>query len=76
MQDANELAHVIIDVCKDANYTLIGAVKHYEEKMFERATKICKESAENLDLFFAEDSPKGLAEKFQFMFGQAGIQHS
>ena len=74
MQDANELAHVIIDVFKGAN-TLTGAVKQYEEKMFKRATEICKESAENLDLFFTEDSPKGLVEKFKFMFGQAGIQH-
>jgi hypothetical protein len=35
MQDASELAHAIIDVVKGAN-TLSGAVKQYEEKMFDR----------------------------------------
>jgi urate oxidase len=64
MQDATELAHVIIDFVKGAN-TLSGAVKQYEEKMFERVEVFGKESAANLNLFFEEDSPKGLADKFK-----------
>ena len=65
MQDANELAHAIIDVVKGAN-TLSGAVKQYEEKMFERVEVLMKKSLANLDLFFEEDSPKGLVDKFKF----------
>ena len=61
MQDANELGHAIIDPMKGGN-TLSGAVKQYEEKMFERVEVYGKESAENLNLFF--DEPKGLADKF------------
>ena len=57
MQDANELAHAIIDVVKGAN-TLNGALKQYEEKMFERVEAFAKESAENLILFFEEDVMK------------------
>ena len=57
MQDANELAHAIIDVVKGAS-TLSEAVKKYELKMFERAEVFGKESAANLNLFFEEDSPK------------------
>ena len=49
MQDANELAHAIIDVVNGVN-TLSGAVKQYEEKMFKRAKVSGKESAENLNL--------------------------
>ena len=64
MQDANELAHAIIDVVKGAN-TLSGATKQYEEKMFERVEVFAKESAANLNLFFDESSPKGLADKFK-----------
>ena len=64
MQDANELAHAIIDVVKGAN-TLSGAIKQYEEKMFERVEAFGKESAANLDLFFEEDAPKGLVDKFK-----------
>ena len=67
MQDANELAHAIIDVVKGAN-TLSGAVKQYEEKMFKRVEVFGKESATNLDLFFEEDSPKGLVDKFKAHF--------
>ena len=67
MQDANELAHAIIDVVKGAN-TLTGAVKQYEHKMFERAEVCGKESAENLNLFFEENAPKGLIEKFKAYF--------
>jgi hypothetical protein len=67
MQDANELAHAIIDVVKGAN-TLTGAVKQYEEKMFERVEVFGKESAENLNLFFEEDSPKALINKFKAYF--------
>jgi hypothetical protein len=63
MQDANELAHAIIDVVKGAN-TLSGAVKQYEQKMFERVEPLGKESAANLILFFEEDAPKGLVDKF------------
>ena len=72
MQDANELAHAIIDVVKGAN-TLGEAVKQYEERMFERTAQVAKESADNLILFFAEDSPKGLVEKFKLSLAQAGI---
>ena len=72
MQDANELAHAIIDVVKGAN-TLTCAVKQYEEKMFERVEVFGKESAANLILFFEEDSPKGMADKFKFMMAQAGL---
>lgn len=75
MQDANELAHAIIDVVKGDN-TLSGAVKQYEEKMFKRVEIVAKESAENLDLFFEEDSPKGLVDKFKLMFAQACLQHN
>ena len=67
MQDANELAHAIIDVVKGAN-TLSGAVKHYEKKMFERVEVFGKESATNLDLFFDKDAPKGLVDKFKVHF--------
>ena len=67
MQDANELAHAIIDVVKGAN-TLSGALKQYEEKMFKRAEVFGKESAENLILWFGEDAPKGLADKFKVHF--------
>ena len=67
MQDANELAHAIIDVVKGVN-TLSGAVKQYEEKMFERVEVFGKESASNLNLFFEEDAPKGLADKFKVHF--------
>ena len=64
MQDANELAHAIIDVVKGTN-TLSGAVKQYEEKMFERVEGFAKESAANLILFFEKDAPKGLVDKFK-----------
>ena len=64
MQDANELAHAIIDFVKGAN-TLSGAIKQYEEKMFKRVEVFGKESAVNLNMFFEEDSPKGLADKFK-----------
>ena len=74
MQDANELAHAIIDVVKGAN-TLSGAVKLYEEKMFKRAEVFAKESAENLDLFFEEDAPKRLVDKFKALFAQAGLNN-
>ena len=67
MQDANELAHAIIDVVKGAN-TLSGAVKQYEEKMFERVEVFGKESAANLELFFEEDAPKGLVDKYKAHF--------
>ena len=74
MQDANELAHAIIDVVKGAN-NLSGAVKQYEEKMFERVEVFAKESGENLILFFEEDSPKGFVDKFKFLFAQAGLEY-
>ena len=64
MQDANELGHAIIDAVNGAN-TLSGAVKQYEEKMFERVEVFGKESAANLNMFLEEDSPKGLADKFK-----------
>lgn len=57
MQDANELAHAIVDVAKGAN-TLTDAIKQYEEKMFKRVEVFARESAANLNLFFEEDSPK------------------
>lgn len=75
MQDANELAHAIIDAVNGTN-TLNGAVKQYEEKMFERAAKIAKESIAMFNLFFEEDSPKGLVNTFKSMFEQAGLQYS
>ena len=65
MQDANELAHAIIDFVKGGANTLSGTIKKYEEKMFERVEVFGKESAANLNLFFEEDSPKGLADKFK-----------
>lgn len=74
MQDANELAHAIIDVVK-GNITLNVAIKQYEEKMFERAAEIGKESTEKFDLFFEEDSPKGLVDTFKAIFAQAGLKH-
>ena len=64
MQDANELAHAIIDVAKGVN-TLSEAVKQYEQKMFERVEDLGKESAANLILFFEEDAPNGLVNKFK-----------
>ena len=67
MQDANELAHANIDVVNGVN-TLSGAVKQYEEKMFKRAKLSGKESAENLNLYFEEDSPKGFIDKFKPYF--------
>ena len=70
MQDANELAHAIIDVVKGTN-TLTGAVKQYEEKMFERVEKVGKESATNLNMFFEEDSPKGMVDRFKLRLSQA-----
>jgi len=75
MQDANELAHAIIDVVNGAN-TLSEAVKQYEEKMFERVEEVGKESAANLNLFFEEDSPKGVADKLKsrVMLAQASLQ--
>ena len=69
MQDANELAHAIIDVTNGTN-TLTGAVKQYEEKMFERVEVFGKESAANLDLFFEKDAPKGLVDQFKIYFPQ------
>ena len=72
MQDANELAHAIIDVVKGTD-TLTSALKQYEEKMFERVEVFGKESAANLILFFEEDAPKGLIDKFKFYFAQAGL---
>ena len=70
MQDANELAQAIIDVFKGTN-NLTGALKQYEEKMFERAEVFGKESATNLNLFFEEDSPKGLVDKFKVLMSAA-----
>ena len=67
MQDANELAHGIIDAVKGTD-TLTGALKQYEEKMFERAEEFGKESEGNLILFFEEYAPKGLADKFKSLF--------
>ena len=67
MRDANELAHAIIDVVKGAN-TLSGALNQYEEKMFERVEVVGKRSAANLILFFEEDAPKGLVDKFKVLF--------
>jgi hypothetical protein len=67
MEDANELAHAIIDVVKGAN-TLSGAVKQYEQKMFERVVEFEKESAANLILLFEEDAPNGLINKFKTYF--------
>ena len=64
MQDSNELAHAIIDVAKGVN-TLSEAVKQYEQKMFERVEDLGKESAANLILFFEENAPKGLVDKFK-----------
>ena len=64
MQDSSELAHAIIDVAKGVN-TLSEAVKQYEQKMFERVEDLGKESAANLILFFEEDAPKGLVDKFK-----------
>jgi hypothetical protein len=74
MRDANELAHAIIDVVNGVN-TLSGAIKQYEQKMFVRAAEVGKESAANLDLFFEEDSPKGVVDKLKFKFVQAGLHH-
>ena len=70
MQDANELALAIIDVEKGAS-TLSEAVKQYEQKMFERVEVFGKESAANLNLFFEEDSPKGLVDKFKILMSAA-----
>ena len=70
MQDANELGHAIVDVVKGTN-TLSGAVKEYEEKMFERVEKVGKESATNLNMFFEEDSPKGMVDRFKLRLSQA-----
>ena len=64
MQDANELAHAIIDVAKGAN-TLSEAVKQYEQKMFERVEVLGKDSEENLFLFFEKDAPNGMVDKFK-----------
>ena len=64
MQDANELAHAIIDVVKGVN-TLSGAVKQYEQKMFERVEVLGKDSEENLFLFFEKDAPNGMVDKFK-----------
>ena len=71
MQDANELAHAIIDSVNGRASTLSGAVTQYEEKMFERAEIFMKESAASLDLFFEKDAPKGLTDKFKAAFGMA-----
>ena len=65
MQDANELAHAIIDFVNGSANTLSEAVKQYEEKMFKRVEVFGNESAANLNLFFEEDSPRGLADKFK-----------
>ena len=65
MQDANELAQAIINFVNSGTNTLSRAVKQYEEKMFERVEVFGKMSAANLNLFFDEDSPKGLADKFK-----------
>ena len=72
MQDANELAHAIIDFEKGTD-TLTGVLKHFEQKMFERVEVYMKESAANLILFFEEDAPKGLVDMFKFSFAQAGL---
>ena len=64
MQDATELAHAIIDFVKGAN-TLSEAIKQYEGRMFERVEIFMKESATNLNMFFEEDSPNGLADRFK-----------
>ena len=64
MQDANELAHEIIDFVNGGANTLGGVLKQYEEEMFERVEVLGKESAANLNLFFDEDSPKSLVDKF------------
>jgi hypothetical protein len=73
MQDATELAHAIVDFVKGAN-TLSGAIKQYEGKMFERVEEFMSESAMNLNLFFEEDSPKGLVDQFKSLFAQAGLE--
>ena len=65
MQDANELAHAIIDFVNGSANTLSEAVKQYEENMFKRVEVFGNESAANLNLFFEEDSPRGLADKFK-----------
>lgn len=75
MQDANELAHAIINVSK-GTITLDEAIQQYEQKMFERAAEIGKESTEKFNLFFEKDSPKGLVDTFNAIFAQAGLHHS
>jgi 2-polyprenyl-6-methoxyphenol hydroxylase-like FAD-dependent oxidoreductase len=75
MQDANELAHAVIDVVKGAN-TLTEALKQYEEKMFQRVEVFGKVSAANLILFFEEDAPKGWIEKLKSRFAQAGLKYN
>ena len=39
--------------------------------MFERVEVFGKESAANLNLFFEEDSPKGLVDKFKVLMSAA-----
>ena len=69
MQGANELAHGIIDFVNGGANTLGGVLKPYEGEMFERVEVFGKESAANLNLFFDEDSPKSLVDKFMVHLG-------
>ncbi|KAF9063466.1 putative oxidoreductase [Rhodocollybia butyracea] len=69
MHDGNELAHAITDAVS-GKCTLSEAVRQYEEKMFKRGAEVGKESAENLDMFFSEDTPKGVAAKMVYLVSQ------
>jgi 2-polyprenyl-6-methoxyphenol hydroxylase-like FAD-dependent oxidoreductase len=61
MLDGAELAQQIAKHPRDPDQ----AVFAYEQDLFPRARAAAQESSENLDIIFAEDSPKGLVRLFE-----------
>jgi 2-polyprenyl-6-methoxyphenol hydroxylase-like FAD-dependent oxidoreductase len=63
MLDAMELAEQMVNATSTKSDAAWGEITlKYEEGMFIRAQEKMRESYENLELIFAEDSPKGFVE--------------
>lgn len=82
MLDALELSSAIaaaaLAPAGAANYndggrgTLDTNIRGYEDKMFTRSHTAMEETWHHLELFFAEDSPRGFVEEFQAMMARFG----
>ena len=60
MQDAFELAHLVIQKQED----LVNAIREYEEGMFERAARSAFATKAGLDMAFNTNAPQGLVDFF------------